>query len=70
LAQRPADVKAIFSRCDEEVLQHAWALLDPIQRGALLLTRVFRGSSIILDNSSYADPADFAGSGEDFDQSP
>ena len=70
-AQQPSDVRAIFSRCDEEVLQRAWALLSPVQRGALLLARAFRGSFIILDNPDHAtESTEPAAPSDDPDQSP
>ena len=46
-ASGPADVKAVMRRADESAIAKAWSMLNPAQRGALLLTRNFQGSSIV-----------------------
>jgi len=68
-ATGPQDVKSILSQSDEQLLAQAWALLGPVQRGALLLTRAFRGASILSDEShdKPAESADPAGPGEEAD---
>ena len=68
-ASDPQDVKRVLSHSDEQLLAQAWVLLDPVQRGALLLTRAFRGASILRDEShdEPAEPADPAGPGEETD---
>ena len=50
-ASVPGDVQRIIRRADEATVAKAWSMLSPVQRGALLLTRRFQGSSILQDET-------------------
>ena len=48
-ASEPKHVQQVIRRADEATVAKAWSMLSPVQRGALLLTRRFQGSSILQD---------------------